>query len=61
MNITYNDLISLGTVEHVLNSRGLYGTAEIVHYIRETLEKDLVEEEKKEEYDGEMRHLPDYA
>lgn len=61
MNLTYNDLISLGTVEHVLNSRGLHGTAEIVHYIWETLEKDLIEEEKKEENDGEMRHLQDYA
>lgn len=61
MNLTYNDLISLGTVEHVLNFRGLHGTAEIVHYIRETLEKDLIEKEKKEENDGEMRHLQDYA
>lgn len=61
MNLTYNDLISLSTVEYVLNSRGLHGTAEIVHYIRETLEKDLIEEEKKEEDDGEMRHLQDYA
>lgn len=47
MNLTYNDLISLGTVEHVLNSRGLHGTAEIVHYIRETLEKDLIENKRK--------------
>ena len=61
MNLTYNDLFSLGAVEHVLNSRGLHGTSEIVHYIRETLEKDLIEEEKKEENDGEMRHLQDYA
>lgn len=61
MNLTYNDLISLGTVEHVLNSRGLHGTAEIVHYIRKTLEKDLIEEEKKEQDDVEMRHLQDYA
>ena len=61
MNLTYNDLISLGTVERVLNSRGLHGTAEIVYYIRETLEKDLIEEEKKEENDGKMRHLQYYA
>lgn len=61
MNLTYIDLISLGTVEHVLNSRSLHGTAEIVHYIRQTLKKDLIEEEKKEEDDGEMRHLQDYA
>ena len=57
MNLTYNDVISLGAIEYVLNSIGLHGTAEIVHYIRETLEKDLIEEEKKEENDGEMRHL----
>lgn len=48
MNLTYNDIISLGTIEYVLNSRGLHGTAEIVHYILETLEKDFIEEEKKE-------------
>lgn len=30
-------------------------------YIRETIEKGLIEEEKKEEDDGEMRHLQDYA
>ena len=54
MNLTYNDLISLGAVEYILNSSGLHGTAEIVHHIRETLEKDLIEEEKKEQDDGEM-------
>lgn len=48
MNLTYNDIISLGTIEYVLNSRGLHGTSEIVHYILETLEKDFIEEEKKE-------------
>ena len=48
MNLTYNDIISLGAIEYVLNSRGLHSTAEIVHYIRETLDKDFIEEKEKE-------------